>query len=430
VIRILETKAAASAVTKLEQRSTSLKEVEPDVRRIIREVRRGGDRRLVRYATLWDGLQRGQSLQVPEDEIAQAWNVTPNPIRDALRDAAANIRRFCRWQMPREWRKTVAGSELGQLVRPLESVGCYVPGGRYPLPSTLLMTVIPAQVAGVERIVVVSPRPHTVTLAAAALLGVNEVYRCGGAHAIAALAHGTESIARVDKIVGPGNRFVTAAKKLVSFDCAIDMLAGPTEAVLFSDDGEPRFLASDMVAQAEHDPDAIVIFITTRKRLAEKVREALVAMSGDNAIARTAIRRNAVLLVASSQKEAMDWVNRIAPEHLTVDDDSVVPLIANAGSVFVGPYSPQSAGDYAAGTNHVLPTAGAARFRAGLSVYDFVKLITVQRFEAEGLRTIAPTITTLAEAEGLRAHAESVRVRCADRRSDRFAAAKRRGAHA
>ena len=412
MIRVLKGQVAASAVGRLQRRSTCFEEAEPTVGRIIRAVRQGGDRRLVGYATLWDGLQKGQALRVSQDEIAKAWSATSKPIRDALQQAAANIRRFCRWQMPREWRKTVNGGELGQLVRPLASVGCYVPGGRYPLPSTLLMTVIPAQVAGVERIVVVSPRPHTVTLAAAALLRVNEVYRCGGAQAIAALAYGTESIPAVDKIVGPGNRFVTAAKKLVSFDCAIDMLAGPTEAVLYSDDGEPCFLAADMVAQAEHDPDAVVTFVTTRESLATKVRDALVAMSADNPIARTATRRNAVLLVASSRNEAMEWVNRMAPEHLTVDDDSIVPLIVNAGSVFVGPYSPQSAGDYAAGTNHVLPTAGAARFRAGLSVHDFVKLITVQRFEADGLRMIAPAITTLAEAEGLRAHAESVRVRC------------------
>ena len=200
-------------------------------------------------------------------EIAEAWRSTPRETQNALRRAAASIRRFCQWQMPREWRKKVPGGELGQIVRPLESVGCYVPGGRYPLPSTLLMTVIPAQVAGVPRICVVSPRPQPATLAAAALLGVREVYRCGGAQAVAALAYGTEAITRVDKIVGPGNSFVTTAKKLVSFDCAIDMLAGPTEAVFYSDEGNPRFLAADMVAQAEHDPDAVVVLITTKPTL-------------------------------------------------------------------------------------------------------------------------------------------------------------------
>ena len=411
-MRILPGKAAASTVSKLERRHTALEKVEPAVRRIVRDVKKGGDRQLMRYATKWDGLQERQALKVSEDEIAQAWHTTPWEIREALRKAAANIRRFCRWQMPREWRKAVIGGELGQIVRPLSSVGCYVPGGRYPLPSTLLMTVIPAQVAGVPRICVMSPRPHPITLAAAALLKITEVYRCGGAQAIAALAYGTKTVVRVDKIVGPGNTFVTAAKKLVSFDCAIDMLAGPTEAVLYSDNGEPRFIAADMAAQAEHDPDAIVVFVTTDQRLAEEVSDALREASRDNPIASAAMRRHAAFLVASSRQEAIDWVNRIAPEHLTVDDESVLPLVSNAGSVFVGLYSAQSAGDYAAGPNHVLPTAGAARFRGGLGVHDFVKLITVQNFQADGLQTIAPIITTLAEAEGLRAHAESVRVRC------------------
>src|ERR1700678_153788 len=305
-MRVLRGKAAERAVAKLESRSTSFNEIEPAVRKIIREVRESGDRRLLRYATLWDGLPKGQALRVSPEEIAQAWRATPSDIRTALRDAAAGIRRFCKWQLPREWRRAVTGGELGQIVRPLSSVGCYVPGGRYPLPSTLLMTVIPAQIAGVPRICVMSPRPHTMTLAAAALLGVIEVYCCGGAQAIAALAYGTESIARVEKIVGPGNKFVTTAKKLVSFDCSIDMLAGPTEAVLYSDDGNPIFLASDMVAQAEHDPDAFVIFVTTRASLAEEVNAALSAASCGNSIAKKSSRRHAVLLVALRSKEHLN----------------------------------------------------------------------------------------------------------------------------
>ncbi len=412
-MRILEGNAAAGAVARLEQRSSRLAEVEPRVRKIVRAVKSEGDEALLRYATLWDGMQKGQPMLVPEDEIAEAWRSTPRPLQTALRRAAENIRRFCRWQAPGEWKKKISGGELAQIVRPLESVGCYVPGGRYPLPSTLLMTVIPAQVAEVPRICVATPRPHPATLAAAALLGIREVYRCGGAQAIAALAYGTETIARVNKIVGPGNKFVTVAKQLVSFDCAIDMPAGPTEAVLYSERGNPVFLASDMVAQAEHDPDAVVVFITTKPRLAEQVRDAVVKAAGDNAIAKQALRDNAALLVAGSRQQAMDWVNRIAPEHLTIDHDGLLPLLHNAGSVFIGNYSPQSAGDYAAGPNHVLPTCGAARFRGGLSVLDFVKVITVQQFRAAGLRRIAPAITALAESEGLRAHAESVRVRCA-----------------
>jgi histidinol dehydrogenase len=275
------------------------------------------------------------------------------------------------------------------------------------------MTVIPAQVAGVPRICVVSPRPQPATLAAAALLGVGEVYRCGGAQAVAALAYGTETIPAVDKIVGPGNSFVTTAKKLVSFDCAIDMLAGPTEAVLYSDSGNPKFLAADLVAQAEHDPDAVVVLITTKLPLAKNVRAAITDASRGNLIAQQAIRRNGHLLVAASRPQALAWTNRIAPEHLTIDENDLA-AVHSAGSIFIGDYSPQSAGDYAAGPNHVLPTAGAARFRGGLSVHDFLKIITVQQFDVTGLARIAPVITALAEAEGLHAHAESVRVRCAD----------------
>lgn len=411
-MRIVSGKAAERVVRELENRGSRLDEIEPKVRKIIKDVRVGGDKPLVRYATMWDGLQDGQPLRVPQDELQAAWKETPKNVRDALREAAKNIRRFCRWQMPREWRRSIEGAELGQLIRPLGSVGCYVPGGRYPLPSTLLMTLISAQVAGVQRIVVVSPRPQPATLSAAALLGVPEIYRCGGAQAIAALAYGTETIARVDKIVGPGNAFVTSAKKLVSFDCAIDMLAGPTEAVVYNDEGTPEYLASDIVAQAEHDPDAVVVAVTTKTSFAKSIRNAVRLQSKPNPIAREAIRRTGYVLVVDSREQAMSWVNRLAPEHLTIAERDL-PAAQNVGSVFVGDYSPQSAGDYAAGPNHVLPTVGAARFRGGLSVYDFVKIITVQKFNRRALANIAETVTTLAEAEGLKAHAQSVRVRCA-----------------
>jgi histidinol dehydrogenase len=411
-MRIVSGAAAERVVQNLEQRGSRLDQIGPKVRKIIADVRRGGDKTLVRYATVWDGLPSLKALRVADSEISAAWKTTPKEIRGALRQAAANVRRFCRWQMPREWHKSMTGGELGQVIRPLGSVGCYVPGGRYPLPSTLLMTVIPAQVAGVSRIVVVSPRPQPATLAAAALLGVTEFYRCGGAQAVAALAYGTKTIARVDKIVGPGNAFVTAAKKLVSFDCAIDMLAGPTEAVVYNDDGTPELLASDIVAQAEHDPDAVVVAVTTKVAFAKAISIAVRLQSQPNPTAREAIRRSGYIVVADSREEAMSWVNRIAPEHLTIEKADLAD-VRNAGSVFVGDYSPQSAGDYAAGPNHVLPTSGAARFRGGLSVYDFVKVITVQNFSRRGLEEIAGTVTTLAEAEGLKAHAQSVRVRCA-----------------
>lgn len=410
-MRIVKGKAAETAVRKLELRASRLDEIEPVVRRVISAVRRDGDKALTRYATLWDGLQRDQSLRVSDQELEQALRDTPREARRALHEALANIRRFAQWQKPKEWRKKVPGGELGQIVRPLRSVGCYIPGGRHPLPSTLLMTAIAAQVAGVQRIAVVSPRPQNVTLAAAALLGISEFYRCGGAQAVAALAYGTESIPGVDKIVGPGNAFVACAKKLVSLDCAIDMMAGPTEAVVYSDTGTAEFLASDLVAQAEHDPDAVVVFITTRPQKAKQMREHVTVASAGNDVARQAMRKNGCILIAASPQQAIDWVNRLAPEHLTIEE-SDIGEVQNAGSIFIGDYSPQSAGDYAAGPNHVLPTAGAARIRGGLSVLDFVKLITVQRFTRDGLRRIAGTVTTLADIEGLRAHAGSVRVRC------------------
>jgi len=413
-MRVLAGRAAERAVAQLAQRQSQLDAVEPAVRKIVQAVRKGGDRALLRYATLWDSVPKQRDLRVLASEIALGWKATPAEIRHALKLAAANIRRFANWQAPRSWSRKISGGELGQIVRPLDSVGCYVPGGRYPLPSTLLMTAIPAQVAGVRRIVVISPRPQPPTLAAAYLLGISEVYCCGGAQGVAALAYGTKTIARVDKIVGPGNAYVTAAKKLVSSDCAIDMLAGPTEAVVYSESGNSEFLASDLVAQAEHDPDAVVAFISTDATLAKSVAAAAKNMAKQNRIASHAMRVRGYALVASSREQALEWVNRIAPEHLTVDSEAEVPVVRSAGSIFVGNYSPQPAGDYASGPNHVLPTAGAARFRGGLSAADFVKVITVQKFFPEGLREIAPVITTLADAEGLQAHAQAVRLRCGD----------------
>jgi histidinol dehydrogenase len=411
-MRVLSGSAAERAVSKLEHRASRVDEVEPAVRSIVRAVRRNGDDSVRRYATLWDGLAPGQPFRVPMKELEEGWKAICPETREALKRAAVNIRRFATWQLPRSRRKQVSGGDFRQIVRPLDSVGCYVPGGRYPLPSTLLITAIPAQVAGVQRIVVVSPQPQAATLAAAYLLGIVEMYRCGGAQAIAALAYGTETMQRVDKIVGPGNSYVTAAKKLVSFDCAIDMLAGPTEAVIYSQKGNAEFLASDLVAQAEHDPDAIVVCISTNAHLVKDIARYVKAAVLGNPVAAKAVTRGGYAFVAASREQALEWVNRLAPEHLTIDDDSDVSAVQSAGSIFVGNYSPQPAGDYAAGPNHVLPTAGAARFRGGLSATDFVKVITVQKLSRSGLRQIAPVITTMAETEGLHAHARSIRVRC------------------
>ena len=411
-MRILSGRAADIAEKSLATRATKLTTLEPQVRRIINDVRRNGDRALRRYAERWDGLAKNQSLQIPEAEIAAAYkNISPD-LRQSLRQAAINIRRFSQWQMPKSWTRTRSGVSLGQLVRPLNSVGCYVPGGRYPLVSTLLMTVIPAQVAGVRNICVTSPNPSKEVLAAAAMLGVRNFYRVGGAQAIAALAYGTKTISRVDKIVGPGNNYVTAAKKLVAFDCAIDFLAGPTEAVVLSNSGNAEFIAADLVSQAEHDPDALAVFITTSRKLAQSVSDNVTRLAQSNPTAQDSIRRHGVILLAPSRVQARAWANELAPEHITVDRNDV-PFIQNAGSIFVGNYSPQAAGDYASGPNHVLPTAGQARFRGGLSVFDFLKLITAQQLSQPGLRHIAQTVECLAQAEGLTAHAQSIRVRSA-----------------
>ena len=410
-MRILSGGRAEARVRRIASRGLELSVLEPKVRGIIRRVRSQGDSAVRRYAERWDGLGSGQSVRVSEAEIQSAWKAASRDLRESLSTAATNIRRFCEWQRPVDWQRQRDGILLGQMVRPLDSVACYVPAGRYPLVSTVLMTVIPAQVAGVSRICIASPRAHPQVLAAAGMLNVREVYRIGGAQAIAALAYGTPSIPRVDKIVGPGNLFVTAAKKLVSFDCAIDFLAGPTEIVILSSRGRAEFIAADLVAQAEHDPDALAVFITTRADLAEEVNNVASALARQNPAARESLGASGSTLRAKTRRQAIEWANRIAPEHITVDERDL-PFIRNAGSVFVGDYSAQSAGDYASGPNHVLPTGGAARFRGGLSVLDFMKLISVQKLTAPGLRRIAGVVGTLAETEGLRAHADSVRIRC------------------
>ena len=410
-MRIVSGPSAGALVQRLAARGTQFGRLEPRVRRIVEGVRRGGDRSLRRYAERWDGLETKQPVRVSKEEMAAALREIVPESRKSLLQAAQNIRQFCEWQKPGDWMRSRGGISLGQMVRPLESVGCYVPGGRYPLVSTLLMTVIPAQVAGVRNIRVASPKPSVEVLAAAALLGVREFYRVGGAQAVAALAYGTSSIPRVDKIVGPGNAYVTVAKKLVSFDCAIDFLAGPTEAVVLSDSGVPEFIAADLVAQAEHDPETLSLLITTSRELARSVRSSAAQLAKGNLIAQKSLQVRGVILIAKSREQARDWANELAPEHITVDEDDL-PFIHNAGSVFVGDYSAQAAGDYASGPNHVLPTSGQARFRGGLSVADFVKVITVQQLSAKGLRGIASAIECLAGAEGLPAHARSIRVRC------------------
>jgi histidinol dehydrogenase len=377
---------------------------------IVSDVRRRGDRAILGYARQFDGL-RG-ALEVGRAEIEAAERAIPASVRRALRTAAAHIRRVARAQVPRASRVRVApGVVIEQVVTPLGRVGCYVPAGRYPLPSSLLMTAIPARIAGVEDVIAVCPRPDAVVLAAAKIAGVDRVFRVGGAHAIAALAYGTRTIPRVDRIVGPGSTWVAEAKALVSRDCAIDFYAGPSEIVIVSDRAPAAWIAADMLAQAEHDVEARAIFITTRAPLARQVQAELARRVPPTGPARESLARRGAIVIARSRAEAVSLADRLTPEHLVCDDAATASQI-RAGTAFVGAWSAQAAGDYATGSNHVLPTAGAARFRGGLSAADFVRVTSRQHISERGLRGLAPAIIALAEAEGLQAHADSIRERC------------------
>jgi len=383
---------------------------------IIEAVRSEGDSALRRYARQFDGLA-DLPLRVTENELARAATAIPPKVRQAAEIAIRNIRQFAEAQLPRErFEEFSPGRKLGWIVRPLEAVGCYIPSGRYPLPSTLLMTAIFAQTAGVPRIAVASPKPSTEILGCAHLLGITEFYRIGGAQAIAALALGTATIPRVDRIVGPGNAYVAAAKKLLAGEVGIDFLAGPTEILILAADGNPKTIAADMLAQAEHDPSASATLVTTSPALAESVAaeiERQLESLPTAAIARQSIDNASAILVVPDMDVAVEYCNQIAPEHLSLHDPSLLPRIRNAGTVFLGANSPESAGDYASGPSHVLPTGGAARLRGGLSTTDFVKVIAIQSLTPAALCELAPAITALARAEGLEAHARAVEVRLA-----------------
>jgi histidinol dehydrogenase len=380
------------------------------VKAIVARVRGDGDTALLGFARRFDGVS--PPIEVSRDEMRAAAARVPDDVRRAIRRAAGHIARVASRQIPKHWDLEVApGVSVEQRVEPLARVGCYVPGGRFPLPSSLLMTAVPARVAGVREIIAVCPRPEPAVMAAALEAGVTRLFRVGGAHAIAALAYGTATIPRVDKIVGPGNRYVAAAKARVSADCAIDFYAGPTEIVIVAGSGRPGWIAADLVAQAEHDPDARSIFITWRRQLAGRVARAVTAHAAGRDVVKRSLGSHGVIVVTRSADEAMDIANRIAPEHLVVDREALARRPITAGAVFIGPFTAQAAGDYATGSNHVLPTAGAARFRGGLSAADFVRVMAVQRVTRAGLNLLAPIILPLARAEGLGAHAESVEVR-------------------
>ena len=378
--------------------------------RIVEAVRAEGDKAVARFARRFDG--DAPPFEVPRAAWALNAARAPRAVRAALATAARNIAVVARAQKPRGFRLRVAsGVTVEQRVRPLDTVGCYVPGGRYPLPSSLLMTAIPARIAGVKEIVAVCPRLEPAIYAAALAAGVSRLFRVGGPHAIAALAIGTETIPRVDRIVGPGNRYVAAAKRYVAGEVGIDMHAGPSEILILSDRGRAEWLAADMIAQAEHDPDARAVLVTTRPALAKAVAQYIARRMPPIGPAAEALAAHGGIIVTRSARESIALANRMAPEHLVVDDEATAAAVQSAGSIFIGGQTAQVAGDYAIGSNHVLPTGGAARFRGGLHTADFVRVVTVQRLTAAGLKRLGPAVRTLAHAEGLDAHAASIAVR-------------------
>src|ERR1700722_10728507 len=416
-MRILKLTNAVAAKF-LARRSSHDAAAEKIAARILDDTPQNRDAALFRWALRLDGLRlNAKSLWTSRGEIRAAGREVPRELVRAIEHAARNIRRVAEVQRPRSWTITVEpGVRVGQRVTPLSTIGCYIPGGRFSLFSTLLMTAIPAQVAGVKRIVVACPKPSPALLAAAAFLGVTEIARIGGPQAIRAFAFGTQSIPRVDKIFGPGNRYVTAAKRLVSNDCAIDMPAGPTEVLILATGGKPDFIAADLLAQAEHDPEAVALMVTTSARLARDVAGEVARQLGDLPKTNPAwksLESASAILVAPSIDAAMRFANRVAPEHLSIPnaEPQLVARLSEAGSVFLGPWSAQPIGDYASGTNHVLPTSGWARSRGGLSVADFVKCSSTQEISRTGLKRLAPVVTAMARAEGLEAHARAVEVR-------------------
>jgi histidinol dehydrogenase len=386
--------------------------------KIIADVRRRGDAALFSWTKKLDGINlERQGIWISQREIAEAQRSVSADLLRAVKHAIRNVRRVAEKQLPRDWSMEVEpGVTIGQMVRPMETIGCYIPGGNATLLSTLVMTAVPAQVADVKRIVVACSRPNKELLAAAGVLGLREVARIGGGQAVAALAYGTHTVPRVDKIFGPGNRFVTAAKQIVSRDCSIDLPAGPTEAIVIASQGNPRWLAADLLAQAEHAPDAVSILVTTSAQLAREVRaeiaKQLKALPKASA-ANFSLNTKGLILLVASEDAAIDFVNRFAPEHLSLPVAGAATLgkITAAGTVLVGPRAAQPLGDYASGSNHVLPTGGWARSRGGLSAADFVKCISVQTINPEGFTRLATDVRVLARAENLLAHHNAVAVR-------------------
>jgi histidinol dehydrogenase len=407
------------------ERDAGVESARETAREIVERVREEGDVAVREYTEEFDGVSVG-NLDLGDAAATAYEEEIDDDVRDAIDAAVANVREFHEAQVPADWREAFSpGRELGRRFRPLERVGVYAPGGTAAYPSSAIMGVVPAVVAGVEQVVVATPPAETVnpvTLAAVHAVGADEVYQVGGAQAIGALAYGTESIPRVQKVVGPGSKWVTAAKAEVRGDVDIDFLAGPSEILVLCDStADPALVASDLLAQAEHDPDASVVAVTDDANLADDVCTHVAEQVDGRereATIREALESDASgVLLARSMSEAVLFANEYAAEHLSIqadEDEALLERIDSAGSVFLGPHTPVAAGDYASGTNHVLPTNGGAKRHGGLSVDEFVRATTVQRLDERGLDDLADTITTLADAEGLEAHAESVRRRVED----------------
>ncbi len=388
---------------------------------IINDIKTLGDKSLFQYIKKYDSFEATKNnILVSKEEIKRAYKKVDEKTINAIKEAKENIEKYAKLQLPKEWFKEIKkGIKVGQLTRPLDFAGCYIPGGNFPLISTLLMTVIPAKVAGVKEIIICSPPKENnfALYVAADISGANKIYRIGGAQAIAAMAYGTETIKKVDKIIGPGNIFVTAAKKLVYGDVAIDFLAGPSEILILAEEGNASFIAADMIAQAEHDVLASAILITTNEKLAKdvekEIEKQLKNLKPEN-FAPESLRKYGAIIIADNLARAIEFANDLAPEHLEIivkDKEKVIKKLKNFGALFIGEYSPEAAGDYCSGPNHVLPTGGIAKFRAGLSVLDFVKMPTVQELSKEGLKSLKETIRVMAEIEGLEGHRKSVEMR-------------------
>ena len=406
-------------VKKIKERSANAVDYAIErVNKIVVDVKKRGDEAVISYTKKFDNVYLTKNnIRVNKKEIKEAYKKLNPKTVNSLKIAAANIARYAKYQLPSEWKKEInKGIFVGQIVRPLDSVGCYVPGGNYPLVSSVLMTVIPAKVAGVKEIIVCCPKITKEILIACDLAGATKVFRVGGAQAIAAMAYGTETIPKVSKIVGPGNIYVTAAKKLVFGDVGIDFLAGPSEIMIIAENSNPEFIAADMLSQAEHDAMASSILVTPNASLAKKVKqeiESQLKKLKTKKIVKKSLENFGAIVIVKNMDEAFEFANELAPEHLEImdDDENLLSKVRNAGAVFLGEYSPEAAGDYCSGPNHVLPTQGVAKFRAGLSVIDFLKMPTFQRLTKKGLEGIKDSIINIAELEGLNAHAKSVKKR-------------------